>query len=67
MPTFDLTFHYDGRHDSSVVGRQTVVAADLEFAAQKVAWSRNVTWIHVRTANGEVVDRRFDFIPPPPV
>jgi hypothetical protein len=60
-----LVFHYDGRHDPVVVGKQTVTAETLDQAAWKVATARNVTWVHVRTVDGVTVGKRFEFLPPP--
>lgn len=60
-----IVFHYDGRHDATVVGSQDIDAPTIELAACKVARSRRVSWIHVRTADGVTVGRRFEFVWPP--
>lgn len=60
-----IVFHYDGRHDATVVGSQEMAAPSLEAAALQVMLARRVTWIHVRTVDGVTVGRRFEYIPPP--
>lgn len=60
-----LVFHYDGRHDATVVAEQDVTADTLELAAIQVARARRVPWIHVRSVDGVTVGKRFEFIWPP--
>jgi hypothetical protein len=63
MPRFHLTFNYPGRNGETIVGQQTVTRDSIEDAAEYVAAQRGLASIHVRTSNGEAVDRLFTFGP----
>jgi hypothetical protein len=63
MPRFALTFDYPGRNGETIVGQQTVPRDSIEDAAEYVATQRGLSFIHVRTCNGEVVERDFTFGP----
>jgi hypothetical protein len=63
MPRFHLTFNYPGRNGETIVGSQTVTRGSLEDAAEYVATQRGLSFIHVRTCDGEAVERGFTFAP----
>lgn len=60
---FHLTFDYPGRNGETIVGSQVVARTSIEDAAEYVAAQRRLASIHIRTCNGEVVDRMFTFGP----
>lgn len=63
MPVFHLTFNYPGRNGETIVGSQTVTRDSIEDAAEYVATQRGLSFIRVRTCDGEVVERAFTFAP----
>jgi hypothetical protein len=63
MKRFHLTFNYPGRNGETIVGQQTVTRDSIEDAAEYVATQRGLSFIHVRTWDGEVVERDFTFGP----
>jgi hypothetical protein len=64
MPRFHLTFEYPGTCGETVVGKPvTVTRETLQDAAEYCATQRRLTSIHIRTCNGEVVEREFTFGP----
>jgi hypothetical protein len=63
MPRFALTFDYPGTCGETVVGTHILSRDTLREAVEHVARERGLTSIHVRTCNGEDVDRRFTFVP----
>jgi hypothetical protein len=60
---FALTFDYPGHCGETIVGSHILTRDSLEDAAERVARERGRTSIHIRTCNGEVVDREFTFGP----
>jgi hypothetical protein len=64
MPRFHLTFDYPDRLGAKAVARHTVTAETIEDAAEYAAAQRSgLPWIHIRTSNGETVNRLFTFSP----
>lgn len=65
MPRFALTFDYPDRLGAKTTGSQTVTRDTLEDAVAYIAAQRPrlVASIHIRTCNGEVVEREFTFGP----
>lgn len=63
MPRFALTFEYPDRLGAKTTGSQTVTRDTLEDAVAYVATQRRLTSIHIRTCNGEVVEREFTIGP----
>lgn len=64
MPRFALTFEYPDRLGAKTTGSQTVTRDSLEDAAEYIVTQRpGLTSIHIRTCNGEVVEREFTFGP----
>lgn len=61
MPRFALTFDYPGTCGETVIGKHTLTRETLEKAVEHAANVRGVASIHVRTINGEAVDRLFTF------
>lgn len=63
MPRFALTFDYPGTLRETVVASHTLTRDTFEEAVEYAARSRGLTSIHIRTCNGEVVEREFTFGP----
>jgi hypothetical protein len=63
MPRFALPFDYPGTHNETVVGTHILSRDTLQDAAEHIATQRGLASIHIRTCNGEVVDREFTFGP----
>lgn len=63
MPRFHLTFNYPGTRGECVSGSLWTVRDSIEDAAEHIAAQRGLTSIHIRTCNGEVVEREFTFGP----
>jgi hypothetical protein len=63
MTRFALTFDYPGHKGETITGSQTVTRDTIEEAAEYVAHQRALRSIHIRTSNGETVDRLFTFGP----
>lgn len=63
MPRLALTFEYPDRLGAKASGSQTITRDSIEDAAEYVATQRGLSFIHVRTCDGEVVERAFTFGP----
>jgi hypothetical protein len=64
MPRFALTFEYPDRLGAKTTGSQTVTRDTLEEAVEYIVTQRpGLASIHIRTCNGEVVEREFTFGP----
>lgn len=63
MPRFALTFSYPGTHNETVVGTHILTRDSFEEAVEHVARERGLASIHIRTCNGEDVERMFTFGP----
>jgi hypothetical protein len=63
MKRFALTFDYPGTCGETVMGDQVVTCDSIEDAARFLASQRHLKAIHIRTCNGEVVEREFTFGP----
>lgn len=64
MPRLHLTFEYPDRLGAKATGSQTVTRETLEDAAEYIVTQRpGLASIHIRTCNGEVVERDFTFGP----
>jgi hypothetical protein len=63
MPRLALTFNYPDRLGAKTTGSQTVTRDTLQDAAEYIASQRGLASIHIRTCNGEVVERDFTFGP----
>jgi hypothetical protein len=63
MPRFALTFEYPDRLGAKATGSQTVTRETLQDAAEYIATQRGLASIHIRTCNGEAVEREFTFGP----
>jgi hypothetical protein len=63
MPRFALTFAYPGTCGETVVGTHILSRDTLQEAVEHLARERGLASIHIRTCNGEDVEREFTFGP----